>query len=103
MADIESLLSQLQEPGDDGVPETIYDDLRATHQSALEEVQTTAQAKIESLSQELSARDEQIMKLKSDNWDLFEQIPKSGDSEPEDGSVTEEEPQTLDDLIQDKE
>lgn len=102
MADIESLLSQLQTPGDDGVPETIYDDLRATHQSAIDEVQTSAQAKIESLSQELSSRDEQILKLKSDNWDLFEQIPKSGDSVPEDGSVTEEEPQTLDTLIQDE-
>lgn len=103
MADIEELIGMLQNPGDDELPDTIYDDLRNAHTSAVDHVATTSQAKIEELTTALSDREAQIQKLKSDNWDLFEQIPKAGDDEPGDGVESDTEEQTLDDLIVDVE
>lgn len=104
MADIEELLAQLQNPGEDGVPDTIYDDIRAAHTGALEATQSTAQAKIEELQAAHEATLAEVNRLKAANWDLFEQIPKAGDDTPGDG--TEEavqDQQTLDDLIVDEE
>lgn len=103
MANFEELLEQLRNPGDDPLPDTIYDDLHGAHTSALEETQSTAQAKIEELSAGIEERDGNIQKLKADNWDLFQQIPKSGDGESDDGSVETEQDQTLDSLIKPKE
>lgn len=104
MADIEELLNQLQNPGDDGVPDTIYDDIRATHNGALESTQSTAQAKIDELNAAYEASVAENARLKAANWDLFEQIPKAGDDEPGDGPTEEEtSQQTLDDLIVDEE
>jgi hypothetical protein len=104
MADIEELLGQLQNPGDDGVPDTIYDDIRAAHTGALEATQSTAQAKIDELVAAHEATQAEVNRLKAANWDLFEQIPKAGDETP--GDDTEEtihDQQTLDDLIVDEE
>ena len=104
MADIESLLAQLQNPGEDGVPNTIYDDIRAAHTGALEETQSTAQAKIDELAQAHEATVAEVNRLKAANWDLFEQIPKAGDENPTDDTIeTVQDQQTLDDLIVDEE
>ena len=104
MAELEELLNQLQNPGDDGVPDTIYDDIRATHNGALESTQSTAQAKIDELNAAYEASVAENSRLKAANWDLFEQIPKAGDDEPDDGPTEEEtSQQTLDDLIVDEE
>lgn len=104
MADLEDLLAQLQNPGDDGVPDTIYDDIRATHTSALESTQSTAQAKMDELNAALETVNGENARLKAANWDLFEQIPKAGDDDPGDGPTdTEASQQSLDDLIVDEE
>ena len=102
--DLEELLNQLQNPGDDGVPDTIYDDIRATHTGALESTQSTAQAKIDELNSAYEESVAENARLKAANWDLFEQIPKAGDDEPGDGPTEDEtSQQTLDDLIVDEE
>lgn len=98
--DIEELITILQNPGDDGPPETIYDDLRTAHTSALD----GASSKIEELNTAISERDAEIDRLKSANWDLFEQIPKAGDSDgttETDATEHENDEATLDDLIVD--
>lgn len=101
--DIEELLGQLQNPGDDGPPDTIYDDIRAAHNGALESTQSTAQAKIDELNGSLTQAATENDRLKAANWDLFEQIPKAADDEPgNDGTDTDDtSQQTLDDLIVD--
>ena len=104
MAELEELLNVLQNPGDEGVPDTIYDDIRATHTGALESTQATAQAKMDELNTALEAATAENSRLKAANWDLFEQIPKAGDDEPGDGTVdNEQSQQSLDDLIVDEE
>lgn len=102
MATFDELLETLQNPGEEGVPDTIYDDLRSAHTSTVEETQSIAQAKIDELNAGVESRDANIQQLKADNWDLFQQIPKSGDSEPADDTV-ETEQMSLDTLIQPKE
>ena len=99
MADLEDIIAQLQNPGDDGIPDTIYDDLRTAHNSALESTTQTAQAKIDELKAETEQLVTENTRLKSANWDLFEQVGKAGDDEPGDDTVVETEEQTLDDLI----
>ena len=79
MADIEDLIAQLQNPGDDGLPDTIYDDLRGAHTSAIDGVRSSAQAKLEESNGLIAQRDEEINHLKRSNWDLFEQVGKAGD------------------------
>lgn len=98
--DIEELLGLLQNPGDDGVPDTIYDDLRTAHTTAVEDVRATSGAKIAELEEAIAERDARIDKLMRDNWDLFEQIPKAGDDEQPDSSPdVDDQAQTIDDLI----
>lgn len=102
--DIDDLLNQLANPGDDGVPDTIYDDIRAAHSGALESTQSSAQAKVDELNSALEAANGENSRLKAANWDLFEQIPKAADDEPaNDGTDTDTEEQTLDTLIVDEE
>ena len=98
--DIEDLIGLLQNPGDDGLPDTIYDDLRAAHGSAVENVRETSGAKIAELEAAIADRDARIDKLMRDNWDLFEQIPKAGDDDqPDSEPETTDQAQTIDDLI----
>lgn len=98
--DIEELLGLLQNPGDDGVPDTIYDDLRTAHTTAIEDVRATSGAKIAELEEAIAERDARIDKLMRDNWDLFEQIPKAGDDDQPDSSPdVDDQAQTIDDLI----
>lgn len=100
--DIEELIGLLQNPGDDGLPDTIYDDLRSAHTGAVDEVHSTAQAKMSELEAAIAERDAQIEKLKADNWDLFEQIPKAGDDDQpaSDPTTTDHgDDATIDDLI----
>ena len=98
--DLEQLIELLQNPGDDGLPDTIYDDLRGAHTNAVEEVRATSGAKITELEEAIAERDARIDKLMRDNWDLFEQIPKAGDDEqPESDPDVDDHAQTIDDLI----
>lgn len=98
--DLEHLIELLQNPGDDGPPETIYDDLRNAHTAAVDGVRETSGAKIAELEAAIGERDARIDKLMRDNWDLFEQIPKAGDDDqPDSDADTTDQAQTIDDLI----
>lgn len=106
MADIEDLIAQLQNPGDDGLPDTIYDDLRGAHTAALDEVRSSAQAKLDESNALITQRDEEINHLKRSNWDLFEQVGKAGDDGTPSsggGSVDGDDTMTLEQLVEGQE
>lgn len=70
--DLESIIGRLQAGGD----ETVYDDLNSLY-SGVSERADSADAKIESLTAELTAANEAISTLKAHNYDLLMQIEKS--------------------------
>lgn len=70
--DLESIIGRLQAGGD----ETVYDDL-STFYSEVSERADSADAKIESLTAELTAANDAISTLKAHNYDLLMQIEKS--------------------------
>ena len=70
--DLESIIGRLQAGGD----ETVYDDLSSLY-SGVSERADSADAKIESLTAELTAANEAISALKAHNYDLLMQIEKS--------------------------
>ena len=70
--DLESIIGRLQAGGD----ETVYDDLSSLY-SGVSERADSADAKIESLTAELTAANEAISSLKAHNYDLLMQIEKS--------------------------
>ena len=74
---LDEIIEMLQNPGEDGVPDTIYDDLRNVHNEAI----SGASAKIAELENSLGENTAEITRLKSANWDLFQQIPSTGDEE----------------------
>lgn len=97
--DFEQLLGLLADPGDQEVPETIFDDLRSSHTSAVDGATDSAAAKISELESQIAELMTQVNTLKSANWDLSQQIPKAGDNpEPADEGGDDE---TLDDLLTD--
>lgn len=76
--DLESIIGRLQAGGD----ETVYDDLSSLY-SGVSERADSADAKIESLTAELTAANEAISTLKAHNYDLLMEIKSA--SEPRDG------------------
>lgn len=75
--DIRGLLEQLRSPGDDGPPETIYDDIAEAYDGAVE----IRDAKIN--EQEAAIQESQglISQLKSANYDLL--MATSGETDPD--------------------
>lgn len=69
--DFEQMLELLRNPPEDGLPETIYDDMGASHASAIE----TREAKIAQMTADMEAsiqeRDSEISRLKSANYDAM--------------------------------
>lgn len=83
--DMRELVEQLRNPGDDGLPETIYDDLLSAHDHEV----STRDAKINQLTEDHTASLAEIEALKAKNWDLSNLLPPvDGDT---DGSQREEE------------
>ena len=100
--DFEALLGLLQDPGDQVVPPTIYDDIRSMY-TGLSDNFSSAQAKIGELTDANSTLTEQLNAMKAANYDLLTQVQgaaekvtgdsngvagedESGDSE-DDGSI----------------
>jgi hypothetical protein len=81
MADFESLLEQMRNPGDGGVPDTIYDDLSAAYQEAV----NTREAKISQLTASNEELSTNLTASQAANWELYQQVPKAADEEPEQG------------------
>lgn len=98
--DFEELLSKLQNPGDDGLPETIYDDLRASH-TGIVESSTAALSERDASIADLTS---QVESLKAKNWDLYTQVQAAGDTAPtEEPETVEGEDLTIDDLFKSEE
>lgn len=93
--DFEALVGLLQNPGDAVVPPTIYDDIRSQY-NGLSENFSSAQAKINELTESNSVLSDQLSKMKAANYDLLTQVQgkpvepegdsdDSGDSDADDG------------------
>ncbi len=67
MADFSELLAMLVNPGEDGTPETIYDDLSASYTDAT----STRDAKIGETSSALEAALAELNRVKAMNYDLL--------------------------------
>ena len=93
--DFEALINAVQNPGEGGVPPTIYDDIRATYQGVQDQF-SSAQAKIGELTESNTTLAEQLNAMKAANYDLLTQVnaqsapekaddsDSSGEGEPED-------------------
>lgn len=88
-------LERLRNPGEDGLPETIYDDLLAdyTHDTS------TRDAKIAELSESHAASLAEVERLKAANYDLHNLIPPA-DGETESSGDTVEEVQGIESLFE---
>ncbi len=86
------LLQTLQNPGDDGVPDTIYDDLTTEYNMVVDGGAASA-AEHESVVSQMAS---EIERLKALNFDLLvasgvsdepETIPEDSDDEPESPTI----------------
>ena len=73
----EELIELLRNPGEDGPPDTIYDDLTAEYNGVFD----TSQARIAEFESALAERDAQIASLKSHNYDLLMQVRADNSAE----------------------
>lgn len=69
------LFGMLVEPGEDGIPDTLYDDLSQAH---LDEI-GGRDAKIAEVTTQLEAANAEISRLKMQNYDLLMAIPVDGE------------------------
>ncbi len=102
MADFSELLTQLTNPGEDGIPPTIYDDLSASYTDAT----STRDAKITETSGALEAALAEINRVKAMNYDLLMAAgvadgENSGNNEP-DNDVDNDDIGDDDDFFTDK-
>ena len=94
--DFEALINAVQNPGEGGVPPTIYDDIRATYQGVQDQY-SSAQAKIGELTESNTTLAEQLNAMKAANYDLLTQVnaqsapEKSGDNEGSDSDDSDDE------------
>lgn len=103
--DFESLISTLMSPPEDGLPDTIYDDLRATYADASGRADSAA-AKIEALTAENTSMIEEISRLKAANYDLLTAVPSPDNTSSSDGDSSDDDSDdniTINDLFDDKE
>lgn len=78
--DFAELIAALRNPGEDGVPDSIYDDLSASYTDAT----STRDAKITTSESRVAELELELLAAKAANWDLFQQIPQ-GDPDPNSG------------------
>ena len=81
------LIEALRNPGEDGIPATIYDDLSASYTDAT----STRDAKIQVTETDLAAAQAEILQLKAMNYDLLiaagvDNSENSGENESENSS-----------------
>ena len=78
--DFTELLALLQNPGEDGIPPTIYDDLSASYTDAT----STRDAKIQVSEETVAQLQAELLAAKAANWDLMQQIPVANSEETPD-------------------
>lgn len=99
--DFEQLMGILRDPGPDGLPGTIYDDLTAAYQDAT----TTRDAKIGEMSDVVQSYESEISRLKAMNYDLLiasgagQQNSDSDDGDSDDDGDDESDTITTDSLF----
>lgn len=89
--DFESLIAMMRNPGEDGIPESIYDDLSASYTA----MSSTSGAKIEELNAMVAQLSGELTATKAANWDLLQSAPvadsgNSGDDETNDSNDSED-------------
>lgn len=99
--DFEALINAVQNPGEGGVPPTIYDDIRATYQGVRDQF-SSAQAKIGELTESNNTLADQLNAMKAANYDLLTQVnaqsaPEKGDSGGGDSSEGSDDGENEDD------
>ena len=77
--DFTELMAILLNPGGDGVPDTLYDDLSTSHNDAI----GGRDAKIVEMDNQVQALTGEVSRLKSQNYDLLMSVPSDGSSEDE--------------------
>ena len=93
MADFNELLSALRNPGDDGLGETIYDDLNAAYNDRV----SAGDAKVAELSTANETSAAEIARLKAHNYDLLASVGKG--NPPTVTSGTEQKDTTGDEVV----
>lgn len=83
--DFHNMIDAIQNPGEEGIPEGIYDDLRGAYDS-LQGNFDAASEKIKSLTDENTGFKDQISDLKSKSYDLMTQIGLKNDDKGNDDS-----------------
>jgi hypothetical protein len=96
----EDAIERLRNPGEQGIPETIYDDLSGIYVSDL----SIRDAKVNEQGEALKAANEEIARLKSKNYDLLMATSASNAGsetvEGGNGSDNDESPSGIDDLFE---
>lgn len=96
MADFNELLSTLRNPGDEGAPETIYDDLSAAYNDRI----SSADAKISQESEARAAAEAELQRVRAHNYELLLGNPATVTNGVRQEQDTPEEPViSLDDII----
>lgn len=80
MAGFEELVALMRNPGEDGLPETIYDDLSASY-TELSSTSTAAMAEKDSLIAQLNA---ELTAAKAHNYELMMSTPVASADNPSD-------------------
>ena len=75
MTDFHELVNRLRNPGDEEVPDTIFDDLTTTYDTAFEGWNSTVLSKDE----EISRLTGEVSRLKSSNYDLLTKVSTGTD------------------------
>lgn len=96
MADFKELVNTLQNPGDDGLPETIYDDLMSSYDHDT----STRDAKIAELTELNTTTAAEVESLKAKNHDLYVMLPPPADGDTGSNGDTVEEVQGVDSLFE---
>lgn len=92
--DFAELLAQLQNPGEDGLSPTIYDDLSATYTNDM----STRDARIQVTDEQLAAVQAELLAVKAVNYDL---LMAAGIDNGNESEESENEPENEDDEIGD--
>lgn len=87
MADIKVLLDSLREPSEEGVSDSVYDDIGSAYDEAVE----IRDAKIAEYEERIQSAESEISRLKSANYDLLMSttVDDSNDNDSDDSEDEE--------------
>lgn len=102
--DFEQLIAMMRNPGEDGIPETIYDDLSASYT----ELSSTSGAALEQANATVAQLQAELTAAKAHNYELMMQTPvasadNSVDDESNDDSDSDSDIGDDDDFFEKKE